>query len=137
MRSSPAWHRFRVATGVLLTLLAGGVAAPSLRASCGDYVVLGPASARTSPGHPAQAGPAGMSREASHPPAQPHKPCTGPLCSGRPVPPPVAPPTVPTHDWPCVVSAPTFTSAHDFAYLLEEPVRAPAFHGDSVFHPPR
>jgi hypothetical protein len=71
------------------------------------------------------------------PAAQQYKPCTGPLCSGRPVPPPVAPPTLPVQEWPCTVSAPTFTPAHDFAYLLEEPVRVPAFHGDSVFHPPR
>jgi hypothetical protein len=128
MRSRHCWHWCRFATGVLLALLVSGLSAPAVRASCGDYVVLGGSSA-------------GAMSAAKHPaPAQPNTPCRGPNCSRGPLVPPLAPvvpSTVPSQEWACTFGGLFPTGAATFAYLSEEPSTAPIFYGDGVFHPPR
>jgi hypothetical protein len=78
------WHRLFRTAGVVCALVAGALALPeTARASCGDYVTV-----TTSPegtgGHPQPSSP-------RHDPDQHPKPCSGPSCSGEPLPSPPPP----------------------------------------------
>jgi hypothetical protein len=124
-------------TGVVLTLLANGVLAPSARAGCGDHLTslrspTGPATVNLlGPDH---------TRAATDRAGHPHAPCSGPQCSRAPVLPPLAPvvpPTIPAQDWACAVVPVLFAVADDFSFLLDEAVQTPDCHGTSIFHPPR
>ncbi len=86
---STRWRRLLKTAGVLCALVAGALAFPTAaRASCGDYVTVHP---------PQQDGSYGESRPsapAPHPDRQP-KPCSGPSCSGHPLPNPPPPESSP------------------------------------------
>jgi hypothetical protein len=125
----------RLLAGVGLPVLAVVLAAPSAaRASCGDYVVLGPTG-----DHHAAADPSPMSHPAHHDPAGMPRPCHGPHCSrgGTPLPVPVLAPPVTAEEWgylpPLVTPAGGSRPASLFDDTNPRPVRRPS----SVYHPPR
>jgi hypothetical protein len=117
--------------GVALPLLALVGFCTSAKASCGDYVMMG--------GHAQNSS---LDKKAAKPdiPSVPHRPCSGPMCSGGPVQQPMTPSPAPTtshHDLGLLS-----TKNQDITYFLiqrlaaddsQEPVSRPSF----IFHPPR
>jgi len=117
--------------GVALPLLALVAFSTSAKASCGDYVTMG-----------AHAQNSSLDQKGGKTdiPSVPHRPCSGPMCSGGPVQQPMTPTPAPTtshHDLGLLS-----TKNQDITYFLiqrlaanasQEPVSRPSF----IFHPPR
>jgi hypothetical protein len=122
-----------------MTLLGYVGGAPSAHAGCGDHLILLPTDPRQAPA--SEVAPLTRPPTAdSGSPLRPHTPCSGPYCSRAPLLPPLAPAvpvTMPGPEWACTVGHLVLAAADDFSLLPDEPAAAPAFRGDSVFHPPR
>jgi hypothetical protein len=123
--------------GWALPILAVLCCAPSIaRASCGDYVhtrTAQPDQVMPTDGHPSTDRP-------DPAPADSHKPCHGPNCSGAPVVPPlsvptVTPPTLPEWGW--SAGSPAFSPPGRVGVLLDLSSPAPIQLASSIFHPPR
>jgi hypothetical protein len=106
--------------GVAAALLALALLAPTAAATCGDYVVT-----RLSvEHHPSPTAP------------EPHKHCSGPLCSGAPAPEP--PPTAPTfEEWGCPQGGVFFARPDITALVSEQSSPRPTDFSQEIFHPPR
>ena len=118
----------RLLAGTAVAVLAGVLLAPpAARASCGDYVVMGPGSAAHTPDqHPLPAGP---------------RPCNGPHCSGgqQPLAPPApAPvPTSPSEQWGVPMPSPLLPDAASAFLAPPRTAARPLDRGSDVYHPPR
>jgi hypothetical protein len=135
MKSVPRKRSIRFGAGVLATLLAGSLLAPSgARASCGDYVVM--------------ASPAGghddAEPQAAHPgpalPADGHRPCSGPHCSQHAPPLPQAPAPAPPErpgEWGTLLALSLPATAQPIASLPDEPALHSVRRASTVYHPPR
>jgi hypothetical protein len=124
------WRWGRLLAGAVLPLLVIVLAAPSaVRASCGDYVVIGSKSS------------GGASRAGDHlgmPSGGAPRPCSGPLCNrGTPVPVPATiTPAQPEH-WICLPRDVLPDDPRRVALLRDEPRASPESHDLSIYHPPR
>lgn len=115
--------------GLAMLALAGiGFVSPGkAAASCGDYVMMGHATARDgkAPGVPAD---------------QPRKPCHGPMCSGAPASMPVtSAPSVPPRagEWGFSIASPIVAQVTAPLPVFEVACGQPVSHGSEVYHPPR
>ena len=132
----------RLLLPALLVALAQGVMAPSrVRASCGDYVLVGGQTVPHSGAESAAMNARGTRLErVADGPAGPC-PCSGPQCSQNPPRPfgvPVAPVTsVTTSDWGMLeVAAPPVLSNSRFAAVEQDPQTLPVALS-AVYRPPR
>jgi hypothetical protein len=125
------WRPAPLRLAALLALAAGCFCAPStLRASCGDYVILDPVQS-------AQRTPANTPPTPALP--QPHEPCHGPLCSGGSLPPlapiSVAPDT--PEQWCDLIQRPVAAAPYGFNSISSVNQRAHRASRPVVYHPPR
>jgi hypothetical protein len=128
------WRRLLKTAGVLCALVAGTLAFPnSACASCGDYVIV----------HPPGDGTHGDSRPTSHPSHQDQqpKPCSGPSCSGHPLPNPPPPPESSVNTlgerWADLASAVPPCERPHAALAPIGRMTGLARHPSDVYHPPR
>jgi len=139
MRFLNGWRLSRCLAGAGLPLLAMLLAAPSVQATCGDYVVLG-----SNAGHPTGTkgmGESSMPSAGHHDPAGPRAPCHGPLCSqGTPLPllpMPSAPTSVNAEDLGCLPESLPADGGNLRSHLWDGPSPRPVRRASSVYHPPR
>jgi hypothetical protein len=132
MNLAPRWPLVRVPVGLAVAAVVGMFLAPAAaRAECGDYVHLGApirheASWAKGPGQ-------------SMPPAENHRPCNSPLCTGGP---PAAPPvpvftTAERDQWPSLLALTELDDSKPQAFPPEEGRPGPIRRPTSIFHPPR
>jgi hypothetical protein len=113
-------------------LLAVGVCAPSARATCGDYVIIG----NSNTGH--MAGPA--SKHDSHSMPAPGQPCHGPSCSKQPAAPMQTPTTKvqsQVEPWAYLFADSQALAAGADRLLAEVETDHPIDRANSIFRPPR
>jgi hypothetical protein len=131
MQTSAGWRLCRLLVGGSVLLL-GVLAAPSaVRASCGDYVMIG--------GHPAAKADATTPRQTPHDTGHPG-PCSGPFCSRGPTLPPLLPVavvTVSAEHWGCLLCPPTLPEPDARSLPCAAPLPLPERLPCSIFHPPR
>jgi len=125
------WIRFFA--GALLGLLAMSLLAPgAVHASCGDYL--------TGNAHQAMPTTIGTAPNSTPVIPAPHRPCSGPNCSGRdstpPLPPP-APAPVAGDDWGCAALVPLSQVPRFASWLLDSSTSLPVRRKSSIYHPPR
>jgi hypothetical protein len=127
---------FRWSLGAVLTLLASGVLAPGkAHASCGDYLMVAPASTAAAQGRSA-------TLDAHQQPMIPgnRAPCSGPSCSQRdpaPFSTPAAPAPVTGEQWGWVEHLPSLVGFKSVSWPLEFTSSSPIWRSDSIYHPPR
>jgi hypothetical protein len=135
-------HGLRLAAAIVVALLAQSVLASSLRAGCGnDVVVVVQGNATTPSSHHAERNhvdahsipPASLPMDAP-------KPCSGPHCRrspALPIPTPAVPLPELRQEWSCRLAPFVFTPTDGFTSLVEEIVPSPIFSANEIFHPPR
>lgn len=137
MNLPASWRALGRLTRWALLIPAGLFVTPAgARASCGDYVVMGPSHAQVSsePEHPVPVG--------QLPPAapRPHQPCSGPLCAPAPVAPLAPVPTPPSQtlqEWGCILDGLGLTFLDPTGLLDEQHLQRPVHIAYGIFHPPR
>lgn len=138
-RSSSSWS-IRLA-GVALTLLSGPfLAAPSVQAGCGDYVIQHAGMPHAARPHPSQPAAAPATSRHRLPPAPGDKsPCSGPGCSTlpeQPAPAPVTDTSAGTDQWVWLDASPG-AEPDLVTRLCDRSFARPVAHRTRVEHPPR
>ncbi|MHB1421968.1 MAG: hypothetical protein ACYC3I_01985 [Gemmataceae bacterium] len=133
------WKSWCFQAGVLLTLLVGGVFAPTVHAGCvGPAVVASPDAGlphRAETDSSSNALPDSRThRSAPNPP-----PCSGPHCSGAPLAPQAPPATTisSSQEWACLAVVADGTDPQGITHRLEDAPHSPIFRTSSVYYPPR